>query len=69
MNTVRISIDDDAMKGPIKGLADRFDFSQETQVDVATKESKLRAMFEELLSCWKDNLEGRSEFVKAYEEG
>lgn len=64
---LRVTIDDTDMRGPIKGLSDSIEF--DTQVDVPEKESKARAVFEELLTCWKDNLEGRSKFVQEYEEG
>ena len=64
---LRVTIDDTEMNGPIKGLSDSIEFN--TQVGILEKESRMRAIFEELLTCWKDNIEGRSKFVQAYEEG
>ena len=64
---LRVTIDDTEMNGPIKGLSDSIEFN--TQAGILEKESRIRAIFEELLTCWKGNIEGRSKFVQAYEEG
>ena len=62
-----LSLDDTEMRGPIKGLADRLLFDKGTSIE--EKEAKIREAFESTIKCWKDNLEGKSQFVKDYEEG